>query len=56
VNAIAPKRADGRKSHDHREDAKQHIRDAVDEFVYPPPGASARIQCEAEQKGKQQDR
>ena len=23
---------------------------------YPPPGASARIQCEAEQKGEQQDR
>ena len=48
--------ADGRKPHDHREDAKQHVRDAVDEFLYPAPGALVGVQCEAKQKGEQQDR
>jgi hypothetical protein len=49
-------RAGGRKPHDHREDAKQHVRDTVDHFLHPPAGCWARIQCKAEQKGEQQDR
>ncbi|MGF6297232.1 hypothetical protein OKW43_006906 [Paraburkholderia sp. WC7.3g] len=39
-----------------REDSDQHVCDAIDEFLHSPSGASAGVQCEAEQKGKQQDR